>query len=135
MEAFGNAKTTRNLNASRYGRTLTLEVNQAGGLCRANLRTYFLERTRVTGVRDPERNYHIFYALLHAHEDHFLPDLPLIRLKFIKLKLDVAPSTFTYLNGSVHHEIRNETRATGDAALLRNAFEALISSASRPSAR
>ena len=126
LDAFGNAKTTRNLNSSRYGRTVTLEMNRTGGLCRAVIRTYMLERQRVTGVHDPERNFHIFYALMHAQDaDAIAPELPLVRLRLTKLKLTMPHSEVTYLNGSVHHDIKSELRGRGDKETLGDIFEAL----------
>ena len=126
LGAFGNAKTTRNLNASRYGRTVTLELNRRGGLCRGVIRTYLLERSRVTGIHDPERNFHIFYALMHAHEAGAIaPELPLVRLRLTKLRLTMPHSQLTYLSGSVHHDIKSDLRDRDDRDLLGDVLESL----------
>ena len=63
LEAFGNAKTTRNDNSSRFGKFVEIQFNKAGRISGAAVRTYLLERSRVVQVNAPERNYHIFYQV------------------------------------------------------------------------
>ena len=63
LEAFGNAKTTRNDNSSRFGKFVEIQFGKAGRISGAAVRTYLLERSRVVQVNDPERNYHIFYQV------------------------------------------------------------------------
>ena len=64
LEAFGNAKTLRNDNSSRFGKLVTVHFDTSGKIVGAYTRNYLLERTRVAAAPAGERNYHAFYQLL-----------------------------------------------------------------------
>uniref|UniRef100_F6HS30 Myosin-6 n=1 Tax=Vitis vinifera TaxID=29760 RepID=F6HS30_VITVI len=93
LEAFGNAKTVRNNNSSRFGKFVEIQFDQRGRISGAAIRTYLLERSRVCQVSDPERNYHCFYMLCAAPPE----DVE-------KYKLG-DPRTFHYLNQSNCYEL------------------------------
>lgn len=66
LEAFGHAKTTVNENASRLGKYLELQFNERGRMIGAKFLDYMLEKSRVARTSGDERNFHVFYYLLHG---------------------------------------------------------------------
>lgn len=63
LEAFGNAKTSRNDNSSRFGKFVQMLFDSNGRVVGAHISTFLLERSRVVSVESPQRSYHIFYQL------------------------------------------------------------------------
>ncbi|KAL5566910.1 hypothetical protein UlMin_030074 [Ulmus minor] len=93
LEAFGNAKTVRNNNSSRFGKFVEIQFDKQGRISGAAIRTYLLERSRVCQISDPERNYHCFYLLCAAPQE-----------EIEKYKLG-NPKSFHYLNQTNCYEL------------------------------
>lgn len=89
LEAFGNAKTVRNDNSSRFGKFIEVQFDKDGSIKGALILQYLLEKSRVVTQAKEERNYHIFYSLLAGSSAEE-------KQRYVLL----APEKYNYLNKS-----------------------------------
>ncbi|XP_046338016.2 myosin-VIIa-like isoform X1 [Haliotis rufescens] len=122
MEAFGNAKTIRNDNSSRFGKYIDIHFNEKGVIEGARIEQYLLEKSRIVNQAHDERNYHIFYCMLAgmSNED--------------KAKLELGDATSYYYlvqrddqgrvkGGSIFCEGRDDVK---EFASIRSAMKVLM---------
>ncbi|XP_033998754.1 myosin heavy chain, fast skeletal muscle-like [Trematomus bernacchii] len=128
LEAFGNAKTVRNDNSSRFGKFIRIHFGTSGKLASADIETYLLEKSRVTFQLTEERSYHIFYQIMTGHKPELIEmllistnpyDFPMISQGQITVaSIDdkeelVATDTATDVLGFTHDEKLSIYKLTG----------------------
>ncbi|KAH8375739.1 hypothetical protein KR093_008372, partial [Drosophila rubida] len=114
LEAFGNAKTIRNDNSSRFGKYIDIHFSANGVIEGAKIEQYLLEKSRIVSQNHSERNYHVFYCILAGLSSD----------EKSRLDLGVA-SDYKYLTGgnSITCEGRDDAAEFSD---IRSAMKVLL---------
>lgn len=116
LEAFGNAKTTRNNNSSRFGKFIEVHYDSKFNLVGGYISHYLLEKSRICTQSSDERNYHVFYLLCAGAPANLRDKLQLTK-----------PDDYQYLSGCTQYFANNESdkhisKSQKSAAHLKNGF-------------
>ncbi|ETS82161.1 Myosin-1 [Pestalotiopsis fici W106-1] len=110
LESFGNAKTLRNNNSSRFGKYLQIHFNTNGEPVGADITNYLLEKSRVVGQITNERNFHIFYQFAKGASESYRTSFGIQQ-----------PQTYAYLSRSKCFDVDG----IDDLAEFRDTLEAM----------
>ncbi|GAB9462558.1 Myosin-like protein [Globisporangium polare] len=114
LESFGNARTIRNDNSSRFGKFIKMQFSDRGNLIGASIQTYLLEKVRLAYQAESERNYHIFYEIIAGASS--------VEKKRWSL---MAPTKFHYLNQSTCTKRKDGVNDGEQFRILKNAMQVM----------
>jgi myosin-5 len=117
LESFGNARTIRNDNSSRFGKYIDISFTKSGKLSGASIETYLLEKVRLIHPSPGERNYHIFYQFLKSATARERQDFFIGSKTYQDFRLLSESGTFTRRDGvddeDNHSEMLNAMMTIG----------------------
>lgn len=99
LESFGNARTIRNDNSSRFGKYIDIRFTRSGKLTGASIETYLLEKVRLIHPGPFERNYHVFYQFLCSATPQERKDLFIGNKHFQDFRMLSQSGTFDRRDG------------------------------------
>lgn len=114
LESFGNARTIRNDNSSRFGKFIKMQFSERGNLIGASIQTYLLEKVRLAYQAESERNYHIFYEIIAGASS----------VEKERWNL-MAPTKFHYLNQSTCIKRKDGVNDAEQFRILKNAMQVM----------
>jgi myosin-5 len=133
LESFGNARTIRNDNSSRFGKFIEIQFDRSGRLMGARIKTYLLEKIRLIRQAQGERNYHIFYELLSGMRSNSRErrELGLEGLAVHDFRITAASGTFDRRDGvpdiSTFSDLKRAMNTVGFTAVEQNGIFKVIS--------
>ncbi|CAD5211296.1 unnamed protein product [Bursaphelenchus okinawaensis] len=108
LEAFGNAKTVRNNNSSRFGKFIRIHFNRAGRVASCDIEHYLLEKSRVIRQAPGERCYHIFYQIFSGYKPELIKELQLDKPVKDYWFIAQAELTIDGINDKEEHQLTDE---------------------------